>query len=129
MNRIKLTATIVMGFIMSGCASTNAINTDSNIESVASKNDIDKHANPAINKSEKQEARTDLTMPKIANSGMYIIKSGDTLSGIASRHVMTFKGYLKCLENVNNMNDKSVLKIGEKLVIPSIKECKAKGMN
>jgi LysM repeat protein len=117
-----------MGVIMSGCASTNAINTDSNIEGIDSKHHVDKNANLATNKPENQKIRANLAMTENDNSSMYVIKSGDTLSGIASRHVMTFKGYLKCLESVNNLTDTSILKIGEKLTIPSIKECKAKGM-
>ncbi len=114
---------------MSGCASTNTLKSDSESETMDLKTHVEKNDLAVANHSEKKASHVNMPMSKMDNSNAYIVKYGDTLSGIAAKQVMTFKGYLKCLEEVNDLTDKSVLKIGEKLTIPSIKECKEKGIH
>ncbi len=53
----------------------------------------------------------------MANSGkhsIYVVKSGNTLSGIASKYGIS----TKALRKMNHMDSKSVLKIGQKLKVP-----------
>ena len=47
--------------------------------------------------------------------GIYVVKSGDTLSGIAKK----YKTSVKALRKLNGMGEKSVLKVGQKLKVPA----------
>jgi LysM repeat protein len=59
----------------------------------------------------KTEAKK--TVPEA--KGIYVVKSGDTLSGIAKR----YKVSVKTLRELNGMDAKSILKVGQKLKVPS----------
>jgi LysM repeat protein len=48
---------------------------------------------------------------------IYVVKSGNTLSGIAHKHHIT----TKALRSMNGMTEKDTLKIGQKLKVPSKK--------
>ena len=50
-----------------------------------------------------------------AAKGIYVVKSGDTLSGIAKKYKMS----VGQLQKINGMSDKSMLKVGQKLKVPS----------
>jgi len=47
--------------------------------------------------------------------GVYVVKSGDTLSGIAKKYKIS----VKQLQKLNGMSNKSVLKVGQKLKVPA----------
>jgi len=47
--------------------------------------------------------------------GIYVVKSGDTLSGIAKK----YKVSVATLRKLNGMNAKSILKVGQKLKVPA----------
>jgi len=47
--------------------------------------------------------------------GIYVVKSGNTLSGIANKYKIS----TKALRKMNGMNNKSVIKIGQKLKVPA----------
>ncbi|WP_456392609.1 LysM peptidoglycan-binding domain-containing protein [Nitratifractor sp.] len=53
------------------------------------------------------------TSPSSAK-GVYVVKSGDTLSGIAQR----YKTSVAQLRKLNGMSEKAVIKIGQKLKVP-----------
>jgi len=46
--------------------------------------------------------------------GIYVVKSGNTLSGIASKYNIS----TKALRKMNHMNEKTVIKIGQKIKVP-----------
>lgn len=50
----------------------------------------------------------------VGNGGSYVVKSGDTLSGIAKRQGVK----LSSLMQVNGLNNKSIIRPGQKLAIP-----------
>jgi len=52
---------------------------------------------------------------KVKAGGLYVVKSGDTLSGIAKK----YKVSVATLRQLNGMNQKSILKVGQKLKVPS----------
>jgi LysM repeat protein len=45
----------------------------------------------------------------------YTVKPGDTLNAIATRHGTT----VDALQSINNLPDRNVLSVGQKLVIPN----------
>ena len=47
--------------------------------------------------------------------GIYVVKSGDTLSGIAKK----YKVSVSTLRQLNGMSQKSILKVGQKLKVPA----------
>lgn len=56
------------------------------------------------------------------NNLTHIVKSGETLSGIAKQ----YKVLLKDVEAINNINEKVIIRVGQKLVIPLGKTSTAK---
>jgi len=64
-----------------------------------------------INKASSNDKKS----PKETKKGIYIVKSGNTLSGIASKyHIST-----KELRKMNHMGKKDIIKIGQKLKVPA----------
>jgi LysM repeat protein len=61
-----------------------------------------------------QDTKSKKSMPNNGKHSIYVVKSGNTLSGIAKRYGMS----TKALRKMNNMDSKSVLKIGQKLKVP-----------
>lgn len=55
-------------------------------------------------------------VPTGTPSGMYIVKAGDTLSGLADEFEVTIEDIM----NANQLTDASVLQIGQALIIPSL---------
>ncbi len=50
----------------------------------------------------------------LSKAGVYVVKSGDSLSKIAHRYGISVKE----LQQLNGMNNKSVIRVGEKLKVP-----------
>lgn len=69
----------------------------------------DKYANQKV---EIQEPAKDQV--QIANDEVYTVKSGDTLSGIASKYNTTYQELAKC----NNISNPNLIYVGQKIRIP-----------
>ncbi len=67
---------------------------------------------PKTTKSKSKKTATKSISGKYA---LYTVQSGNTLSGIASKYGISVKE----LRKMNNMDEKSVLKIGQKLKVPT----------
>ena len=67
-------------------------------------------------KSRKKSSRKSSKSTKKSNSkNIYVVESGNTLSGIANKYGITTKE----LRKMNDMSDSEVIKIGQKLKVPS----------
>ncbi|WP_457606518.1 LysM peptidoglycan-binding domain-containing protein [Nitratifractor sp.] len=62
----------------------------------------------------KKSAATASKAPE-GKSGIYVVKSGDSLSKIAKQ----YKTSVATLRKLNNMGDKAMIKVGQKLKVPS----------
>jgi len=61
-----------------------------------------------------QDTKSKKSMSSNGKHSIYVVKSGNTLSGIANKYGIS----TKALRKMNNMDSKSVLKIGQKLKVP-----------
>ncbi|WP_119327970.1 LysM peptidoglycan-binding domain-containing protein [Cysteiniphilum halobium] len=57
------------------------------------------------------------------NTETYVVKAGDSLSKIAAKQLIGFKAYMACIQARNHINNPNHITPGQKLVLPSIKEC------
>jgi len=63
----------------------------------------------------KKSAKTKSDTPEPSADGSYVVKSGDTLSGIAKKYKIS----VSVLRKLNGMDKKSILKVGQKLKVPA----------
>jgi LysM repeat protein len=61
-----------------------------------------------------QDTKSKKSASSDGKHSIYVVKSGNTLSGIANKYGIS----TKALRKMNNMDSKSVLKIGQKLKVP-----------
>ena len=62
-----------------------------------------------------QKKKEKSSAPSNGKTSIYVVKSGNTLSGIAHKHHIT----TKALRQMNSMTEKDTLKIGQKLKVPT----------
>ena len=124
--KTSLLSMVLISIALSGCAS-NATIKNNPTQSVSTISDPTSSDLAPANKAYTNSVATTPTYTVKENT--YIVKSGDTLSGIAAKQVITFKGYLKCLESVNKLTDKNTISIGQKLIIPNADYCKSTGLH
>jgi len=63
----------------------------------------------------KSSKKSSKSTKKSSSKNIYVVESGNTLSGIANKYGITTKE----LRNMNDMSDSEVIKIGQKLKVPS----------
>jgi LysM repeat protein len=97
-------------------------------EFFASLDDMQKQMNSALNEVASPPPSTASSSPAVSSSSTassvdyeqfyeHVVAKGDTLYGIA-RQYKEYKVHLADIKKANNLNDKTVLKVGQKLVLP-----------
>lgn len=71
---------------------------------------------PTLDVNATVTAYADAIIPTGTPTGMYIVKSGDTLSALAEEFEVT----LEDLMAANQLTDASVLQVGQTLIVPSL---------
>tara|TARA_R110002167_G_scaffold202049_1_gene405772 strand:- start:2152 stop:2685 length:534 start_codon:yes stop_codon:yes gene_type:complete len=79
---------------------------------------------PSLHKSEVKHGVDHKAHYQHKGADIYTIKSGDTLSDIASQHTLTLKDEIKCLKAANKLNTDDSIIAGKTLYIPSAKLCR-----